>query len=142
MTSPTVIKKRAPDPWLQRYLEIIGRANPDRIGRGLHPRACPDCGVTCLAGLDAEVAAFPIWLHPAPVTATGEAAALILGVPSYALIRRVNGLQVDRRDAAAIRRRPPTLIDVLIEHRCGLRLPVHLFKPQPVPLPPDAPPPF
>jgi hypothetical protein len=140
-SSPTVATKK-PDPWLQRYLELIGRWNADGIGRGLRARACTRCAVTCLAGLDADRAGLPVWLHPAPLNALGEAVALLLNIPTYSLHRRRNGLQADLRDTAAIRKRPTTIIEVMAEHRCGLTLPERLYRPRPVPLPPTTKPPF
>lgn len=135
-------KHPAADPWIERYLELTGRANPDRIGLGFRPRSCPDCGKTTLAGLDSDVAALPVYLNGAPLNAAGEAAALILGLRTFALVRRPSGLNADQRDSAAIRQRPPTIIDVLTEHRCGWYWPAHMFKALPSPFPRDSNPPF
>jgi hypothetical protein len=130
-----------PDPWLERYLEIIGRANPDGIGAGIRASYCPRCKRTILAGLDADVAALPVRLHPAQLTAHGEAAALLLGIPTYALLRRATRLEARLRDTAAIRQRPPSIIAVHAEHRCGFTLPAHLYRPAPKLAPlPDTPP--
>lgn len=141
-SSHTVTTHPAADPWIERYLELTGRANPDRIGLGFRLRACPDCGTTTLAGLDSDVAALPVYLHSGSLTATGEAVALLLGLRTFALVRRLNGLNADQRDSAAIRQRPPTVIDVATEHRCGWQLPAHLFKPRPRPIPVRVDPPF
>jgi len=135
------VTARKPDPWLQRYLELIGRANPDGIGAGIRAGYCPRCKATVLAGLDADIAALPVRLHPAPVNAHGEAAALLLAIPTYALLRRATRLEARLRDRAAIAARPPHIIAVHAEHRCGFALPAHLYRAAPrlTPLP-DTPP--
>ena len=134
--STTADKKPHPqaDPWLRRYLEVTGRANPDGISRGLRPRSCRDCGMTTLAGLDADVAALPLWLHPHPLTVRGEAVALVIGWRTFHLTRHPRALVPTRRTASHIRQRNPNDWDVLHQHHCRARLPADYYKPPPFPV--------
>ena len=93
---------------------------------GIRASWCRTCRAPVLTGLDAETCAFDARVDPTPLTALGEALALLAGLRTYDL--RIVGRipRIRRRNAAAINRRPAgtpsagfRAADVVAEHRCN-----------------------
>lgn len=89
-------------------------------GRKTHP-ARHRCGAPVLTGLDADRAALQVTVDPAPLTAIGEAAALILGRQTYELHTAGDRQELDYRDRHRITARPANLekSHVVQAHECG-----------------------
>lgn len=99
----------------------------DRIGRRARHRLCGQCQTVTLVGLDADTCAGEAQVDPHPITAIGEALALLTGRNTYRL-RTAGRLQLDHRTRWHITAEPANTVDVLAEHRCGAPLP---HKPKP-----------
>lgn len=118
--------------WLQRHLEAQGLWDADGITRRARVRRCRKCRARIIVGLDADLIAGEAVCDIDPLSAIGEAAALILGRTTYCL-RWVGGhLQLDHRSHFEVRGHPAGTAykpggappyDVVAEHVCGTRLP-------------------
>jgi len=107
-------------PWLKRHLEATGRWNADGISRRLRARRCRDCQTMVLAGLDADQCAFATFVDPAPISALGEALAVLADRHTYDLRRVGPQFELDHRCALNISKRPADgTRDVHASHRCG-----------------------
>ena len=79
-----------------------------------------------LVGLDEDSAAFTARCDPEPVSALGEALALLGGRQSYELAAHTSGLRLTYRTARTIKARPAgsvpdrggALFDVVVSHAC------------------------
>lgn len=111
----------APDLWLL----VLGRNEPGgAMARPARASMCPSCGAHRIHGLDADWAALPAKVDPRPLTALGEALAIVSGLRTYDLGRYGSGYQLDYRDQGHVQSRPAGSgrSDVLAEHRCHLTL--------------------
>lgn len=108
--------------WLLAHLEEQGHL-VGGVGRRATIRPCADCRQATVTGLDADRCAHRATCDPNPLTARGEAIALIAGRRTYALRRLFGRLELDHRDHWQIRANPAghpdNRYDVLAEHRCG-----------------------
>jgi hypothetical protein len=107
--------------WLRAHLEATGQLNADGISRTVHTHTCR-CGRTVLRGLDGPVAALTAVVDPQPISALGEATALIAGAWTYDLIpARGRQLELHHRNLWNIagQRRWP----VHATHMCGITWP-------------------
>jgi hypothetical protein len=93
------------------------------IWRSARLRQCPRCGAPVLAGLDAPVAGLPVRADPTPLTALGEAAALLAGRPTFDLTDIGGRKEITHRDVEQISGTRKYV--VLAAHRCGQ--PLHQF---------------
>ncbi len=85
-----------------------------------------DCGQTILTGLDDDTCAGTATVDPTPLTAIGEALALIDGRCTYALTWRASLPELDQRTQWDLRARDADHTVVLPEHRCHTApLPTH-----------------
>jgi hypothetical protein len=84
--------------------------------RAARLRTCPKCRRPVLVGLDAERAGMRVVADPTPITALGEAIALLSKRPTFDLIG-AGKKELNYRDSFAISgdRRYP----VIAQHRCG-----------------------
>lgn len=105
-------------PWLQRYLEDRGLWNADGFARAARGRRCRICREYTLAGLDSDRCALPVAVDPEPLSARGEAAALLAGRTTYSLRFLSGRLELDRRSHFEIRGEQRRL-DILARHVCG-----------------------
>lgn len=98
--------------WLQRV-----RGEAMRAAR-LH--CCPRCGAAILSGLDDDNAARTAHADPTPITALGEAVALVAGRGTYDLMTVAGRKELWRRDEWHIggKRKWPVIPD----HECGKSL--------------------
>lgn len=109
--------------WLQRHLETIGAANTDGVARKARATRCRRCGAPILAGLDADICGWPARVDPAPLTAQGEAAAILTGRTTYRLNGTHSHIEIDRREDFNIRGTPPSDECIVVaEHACGKQL--------------------
>lgn len=138
--------------WLKTKLQRDGLMDEDGLTRRARARRCKQCRAYLLAGLDGDICALPAYVDPTPLSALGEAAALILGRRTYALWYFGGRLELSPRDQFQIKGspagQPKNRFDVHVEHICGSGpLPsapsVHerFLAPAAV-LDPNAPPPF
>lgn len=112
-----------PPAWLQRHLETIGAANTDGVARKARGTRCRRCGAPILAGLDADICGWPARVDPAPLTAQGEAAAILTGRTTYRLNGTPSRVEIDRREDFNIRGTPPSDECIVVaEHECGKQL--------------------
>lgn len=137
--------------WLRTKLQRDGLMDDNGLTRRARARRCTTCRTYLLAGLDGDLCAFPAYVDPTPLSAHGEAAALILGRRTYALWHRGGRLELTPRDRWQIKGspagHPKNRFDVHAEHICGSGpLPsapsVHERFTTAVPLTPNAPAPF
>jgi hypothetical protein len=87
------------------------------ISRRAKDRTCV-CGAAILVGLDADRCAGEAHADVTPLTALGEALALIAGRATY-LRRGVFRVELDHRSSWHIAGASADQVDVLAEHRCG-----------------------
>lgn len=115
--------------WLQQHLTTRGLWDADGVARKVRARRCRRCGKLTLVGLDAPRCAGTATTDPRPLSALGEAAALILGLGTYALRFAAGHLELDRRGTFEIRGSPAGAVrvltrydryDVVAEHRCDI----------------------
>ncbi|PYG00181.1 hypothetical protein SAMN05216184_104120 [Georgenia satyanarayanai] len=89
------------------------------------PGWCPRCGRAVIAGYDAPAIATLAIVDPHPATPLEEAAAIILGLPTWQLHGTPGRHQLSGRTWPGIRpitrHRPATECVVVIKHRCGFR---------------------
>lgn len=118
------------DPWLRRQLEAAGRIDP--ITPGFHVDAktggCGGCGRLVVRAID-DSDLRPATCDPQPLTAAGEAWALVWGRPTY----RLGGHSrkwLYRRGPLEITEAPPNSIPdrsgpihVLAAHKCDQPVP-------------------
>jgi hypothetical protein len=99
------------------------------LTRRAHLRPCngraPDgtrCRELVLAGLDADRTALEAFTDPAPLSALGEALAVVEGRRTYSLRREGGGWVLDGRDHHRIAWSPAgtgSRLDVVRQHVCG-----------------------
>jgi hypothetical protein len=87
------------------------------ISRRAKHRACV-CGAVILVGLDADRAAGEARVDVTPLTAVGEALAILTGRATY-LRRGAFRLELDHRSSWHIAGASADDVTVLAEHRCG-----------------------
>lgn len=109
--------------WLAQNLIDAGHWDVNGLGRNARGRRCRDCGDWVIAGWDADRCAGTAHIDPTPLTALGEAMALIDGRSTY-MLRRHEGrtLRLDHRHRWAIASKPAghpdQRGDIVAEHRC------------------------
>lgn len=133
-------------PWLIAHLETTGRWNADGAARRARVRT-HSCGAVVVHGLDAYTCGIPTTADPTPLSALGEALALIAGRPTYTLTRTGNRLELDHRTQHHIAGHPAGTLpaDVVAAHQCHTpQLPTlpTVHKPRPPAPPTDGPPPY
>lgn len=87
------------------------------IGRRAQARVC-GCGAIILVGLDADRCAGEARVDPTPLTAVGEALAIMTGRSTY-LLRTVGRPELDHRSRWHIGGASADDVAVLAEHACG-----------------------
>lgn len=112
--------------WLVAHLTATGRHNADGIARGARLTRCPECGRGVLAGLDGDIAGFPVMCDPHEIDTYGELVALALNLRTFMLTRAMksNGKStwnLDPRDPWSIRAGQRTAL--VAQHRCGIAVP-------------------
>ncbi len=109
--------------WLQIHLEAKGLWDQDGVSRAARARRCKGCRRYVLVGLDGDRCALPVAVDPEPLSALGEAAALLTGRTTYRLAFLSSRLELDARDRYQIRGdaagRTGPQHDVLAAHACG-----------------------
>lgn len=105
--------------WLRAHLEDRGLWDADGVSRAARARRCR-CREYVLAGLDSDRCALPVATDLDPLSARGEAVALIAGRTTYSLRFLSDRLELDRRSHFEIRGGRTDRVDVLADHRCGL----------------------
>ena len=120
--------------WLIESLAARGLHDADGVRRSARLTRCDECHRPVLAGLDDDVAAMPVKCEPHEIDVQGETLALLLGLRTYTLTRRVRakglGWNLDLRDRWAIAGGQRTAL--LAQHRCDVAMPPakKLFLPQ------------
>lgn len=105
------------------WARVLGTGELDGpIVRAAGAGVCRRCRGFLILGLDSDRCALDAKADAEPVSALGEAQALVLGLRTYDLGRTKGAWHLEWRDAGAIRTRPPGQVDVLAEHRCGSNL--------------------
>lgn len=111
--------------WLVDHLIRTGHMTETGATRRARLRSCPrGCGAWVVFGLDGIVAAREARVDPTPLSALGEALALLEGRYTEALYREGGGYALDPRQPIQIKSRPAGATpreDVLREHRCRSR---------------------
>lgn len=87
------------------------------VSRRAQHRACV-CGAVILVGLDADRAAGEAKVDVTPLTAVGEALAILAGRTTY-LLRTTGRPELDHRSRWHIAGASADDVTVLAEHRCG-----------------------
>lgn len=116
MTNP-----KARPNWLIDHLIRAGHITERGVTRKARVRTCERCGDVALVALDDDVCAFEVAADPSPLTALGEAMALLEQRRTFELTKTAYGYVLDRRTADQIAGRPAGTTpraDVLAEHRC------------------------
>ena len=116
------------ETWLRDHLIRTGHITETGVTRAAKIRGCPmRCGSFVLVGLDdAHQCALEARADPIPVSALGEALALVEGRRTWSLHREAGRWVLDPRDDHHIAGYPAgTRLreDVLREHRCGIGVP-------------------
>lgn len=94
------------------------------VTRRARIRRCRRCRAPVVSGLDDDVMAEPVDIDPLPLTALGEALALLRNVSTYDLARRAGKYVIDRRTVFEISGWPPESrrnVDVVKRHECGIQ---------------------
>lgn len=106
-------------PWLKQHLIDIGVWNGDGISRTAKVRRHA-CGRYVIAGLDDPRCAGPAITDPDPLSAAGEALAVLTGRTTYNLVRTGTLVELDHRNAIIIAGSPPGSRghDVVATHVC------------------------
>ena len=108
--------------WLAQHLVDAGHWDIFGISRNARGRPCRDCGVYVLAGLDADRCAGTAHIDPTPLSALGEAMALVAGRDTYLLRREGPGFRIDHRHrwniAALPAGSPGQRGDIVSAHAC------------------------
>ena len=121
MTRPT---------WLIDHLIRAGHMTERGVTRRARVRTCERCGGVALVALDDDTCAFEVAADPHPLSALGEAMALLEQRRTIELTKTAGGYVLDRRAADQITGRPAGATpraDVLAEHRCRLPDPPPAF---------------
>ena len=108
--------------WLAQHLVDTGHWDVHGVGRTARGRKCHKCKTFILAGLDADRCASSAYADPTPLSALGEAMALVAGRQTYALRRSANGFRLDVRDRWQIASQPAgpgRRFDVIADHVCN-----------------------
>lgn len=109
---------------INRRLEAMGLRDPDSGAmRKARASYCQSCRRPVMIGLDAEWCALARRCDPAPLSATGEALALLAGRRTFSLTWMGGRYEIDFRDQWRIRQDPAGCtpgLDVLVEHDCQL----------------------
>lgn len=123
MTAPT---------WLRDHLIRAGHVTETGLTRRAKIRHCARCGHAVLAGLDNYTGALEVAADPIPLSALGEAMALVAGHRTFALHQEAGSWVLDRRDDEHIAHHPAgtrTHEDVVPSHVCGAAWTVPLAAP-------------
>lgn len=104
--------------WLRAHLEDRGLWDSDGIGRAARAHRCRSCRQYVLAGLDSDRCALPVAADPDPLSARGEAVALIAGRSTYSLRFLSGRLELDHRTHFEIRGGRTDRMDILAGHLC------------------------
>lgn len=123
----TTGKEPPPQPrhgWLRDHLIASGHLTETGLARRARLMRCPepDCRDQVLAGLDDDRCALEARTDATPLSALGEALAVVEGRPTYSLRREGPGWVLDRRDHHRIAWAPAgsqPRHDVVRQHRCG-----------------------
>lgn len=111
--------------WLIASLSERGLHDADGVRRHARMTHCDECHRPVLAGLDDDVAAMPVQCEPHEIDLHGETLALLLGLRTYTLTRRIRskglGWNLDLRDRWAITKGQRTAL--LAQHRCDVAMP-------------------
>lgn len=137
--------------WLRDHLIRTGAMTEKGVTRAVRSRHCR-CALVILTGLtDDRACALEAIVDPRPLTALGEALALLEGRYTVTLRNQAGRFVLDDRNSFAIAGAPAgsrMRQDVHAEHRCGRPLPPTAFGPSTFPtatapsLPPNSPCPF
>lgn len=139
------------ETWLRDHLIRNGHMAEGGATRRARLRVCRSCGEHVLNGLDGIVCAFDTYCDPIPLSAFGEAVAVMQGRHTYAVHSEGGRYVLDPRDGYQIAWSPAASKkreDVLRQHRCGSDPPTgdqvtaSSFAEVAPPLPADAAPPF
>ena len=143
--------RRPTTSWLLDHLIRAGHVTETGATRRARIRTCPSCHEPILIGLDADSCAIEAHVDPTPLTALGEALAVVEGRWTWALRREGTRYVLDPRDHHDIAWAPAATVartDVLRAHRChtdpatgALTAPTSFAEAAPA-LPADATPPF
>lgn len=113
MTTPT---------WLLDHLIRAGHVTETGATRKAKIRRCQKCRAHVLVGLDADMCALEVEADPTPLSALGEALALVEGRRTLALYRDRGRFVLDPRRTEDITGDPAgsnSREDALREHRCS-----------------------
>lgn len=132
---PTLFTIPTPAPKTRRTHP--GRHLNSTSTKGIRAHWCHNCRAPILTGYDADVCAFIVHVDVTPITAIGEALALIEGRHSHEILTPLSGPhKIRRRTATAIKNRPagtPKQIfgswDVVLTHQCHNPTPAALIAP-------------
>jgi hypothetical protein len=121
-------KRAEPMPnWLSRRLETLGHLDHSKPGPPATRKAraifCPRCHQSVMRGLLAMPTPWSVDVDPTPLTAEGEALAMLAGISTYKLQWIRDRYEIDKRDVSKIGFKPVTYnqgFDVLAEHHCGI----------------------
>lgn len=126
MTGQCAILGSARGGQLFDHLLRAGHVTERGVTRRVTARACQRCGGALLVGLDDDVCALEATVDPQPLSALGEALALLEGRGTWHLRRERDRFVLDPRDQTNIRAHPAgsrAREDVLREHRCHTTAP-------------------
>ena len=111
--------------WLVASLSARGLHDAEGVRRAARLTRCDECRRPVLAGLDGDLAAMPVQCEPHEIDVQGETLALILGLRTYTLTRKIRakglGWNLDLRDRWAIESGQRTAL--LAQHRCDVAIP-------------------
>ena len=118
----TTTTETTPD-WVTRLEQRLGAQLRLSSGRAI-PRRCPTCGTWCATGYDAPVLARQVWADPHLLTATLEAACVILDRHTYRAWTRGHHVELTPRHTPGLpvigRMASADTVPVIAEHICGL----------------------
>ena len=110
------------DTWLRDHLIRSGHMTEDGVTRKARIRRCPHCPRDVLVGLDSDICALEVHADPHPLSAIGEAVALLQNRRTLHLRRDGSGWVLDPRTDRDIAMRPAgttNRLDVLGQHHCA-----------------------
>lgn len=108
--------------WLDAYLTGTGLPDIRLAGTTAKPMHCHGCGLVVLAGYDSPLGAVLAIADPHPLTPQLEAAAVILGRPTWHLWGHPGCYELTARTPVwtkSIPLRTGTNVLVVASHRCG-----------------------
>ncbi len=107
--------------WVHAYTTTSGLPDPRLVGTFAKPRRCTGCRAWVLAGYDSPLIAALAICDPHPLTPALEAAAVILGRPTWRLWGHPGAYQLTQRTPTRMRlvRAPADACVVLASHQCG-----------------------